>query len=288
MRKIIILLIVSAICISILTSCSLSLGKQNSEVTDLDENTDKISTTETSIIDTDEAVDPIYLEDGAKYVFAFGCLDYLYLGWCQSNGYIPENIDLNSLVNEYVNIFGRTEDANNIALMDYYDIPQNTYISYWNYRRESDAKSNNYDSEAKKQFEQEFKIELAFDDWFSEDVLPADNKTFINPYYKYDDPKSVVIRCADDEIHTSRYYTINGFLVQYVGEDGFNEFKNKYAGTQEFNILNFIKYFDISKEEFDAIYESEDYHSICIPYKSEYLYGTPEMQATYFEKHPIP
>ena len=44
----------------------------------------------------------------------------------------------------------------------------------------------------------------------------------------------------------------------------------------------------LSKEEFDAIYESEDYHSICIPYKSEYLYGTPEMQATYFEKHPIP
>ena len=76
-------------------------------------------------------------------------------------------------------------------------------------------------------------------------------------------------------------------MIQYVGEDSFNEFKKQYSGTEHFNILNFIKYFDISKEEFDSIYESEDYHSICIPYKSEYLYGTSEMQAIYFEKHPI-
>lgn len=60
--------------------------------------------------------------------------------------------------------------------------------------------------------------------------------------------------------YTSSYYKIGDYLIEYVGRENFNEWtlpyyygiKNKYEALP-FNILLFIKHFNISKEElFDA------------------------------------
>lgn len=312
MKKVLLLLCAVVICVSPLASCLVTdemteqMNKHKGvttivEITDKEpENTTGESAEETTdkyegitlsphpgVADLDYDYIEIIYEDYAKRVFVYSCLDHMYLQWCQAKGYIPENINLNLMEDEYVNLFGRTEDGTNIGLMDYYDIPENTYIEYWEARRQGNAEYYNFDPEKIKEFDRDFQIELSFKAWFSHDPIPADSEVFISPYYKYDDPKSVRIICETDTVHTARYYTINGFLIEYVGEDNFNEFKNKFAGTENFNILNFVDYFDITKEEFDAIFSSDDYHAISAAYKSEYVYGTEEMQKLYFEKHPI-
>ena len=221
--------------------------------------------------------------EGKKHVDMFYALDFLFLSWCQQVGYVPSTVDLNQMQENYVVLFGGTEDGNNIAFMDYYGIPDEAYTTYW--KNKQTLASG--DAKAAETFSEEFKIEMNYDAWFSKETIPADRSEFINPSYKYEDPVSVFIRCSTDKYHTDRYYTINGFLIEYVGEDNFDVFKEKYAGTEEFNILNFIKYFSISQEEFDSIYNSKDYHSLSVPYKSEYIYGSKELQDLYFVRHTI-
>lgn len=222
-------------------------------------------------------------EESKKHVDYFYALDYFFLAWCQDSGYVPADVDLNAMQEQYVVLFGGTEDGNNIAFMDYYDIPQSAYKKYWDQRQAEAAK----DLSGAEGLASEYKTELAFDAWFSDETIPADQDIFINPAYKYEDPKSVFIRCPDDNIYTNRFYTINGFLIRYVGEDNFAVFKEKYAGTKDFNILNFIDYFNIEKDDFDAVFSSEKYHSCSLPYKSEYLFGSEEQQNLYLKKHPI-
>ena len=211
--------------------------------------------------------------DRRKHIEYFYSVDYIFLEYCQSLGYFPEDEDLNKLQDEYAVLFGCTEDGNTISFMDYYGIPDSVYIDYWTEKVPGGADPS-------------YEMELNFDAWFSDEVIPSDQEAFISPDYPYDDPKSVFIRCADDEIHTDRYYTINGFLIKYVGEEQFDEFRDEFGGTEKFNILNFIDYFGISKEDFDGVFYAEDYHSISLPYKSEYLYGTEEMQELYLTRHP--
>lgn len=69
--------------------------------------------------------------------------------------------------------------------------------------------------------------------------------------------KSVTIRDPKNITHTNHYFTIDYKLIEYVGKDKFEEFKNKFAGTEDFNIVKFVKYFDISKEEFLEIYKEK-------------------------------
>ncbi len=231
-----------------------------------------------SEINTDAVGGPVYY----KHVDYFDCVDPGFLYWCQLDGkYLPEGTDTEALLNDYIELFDRTEDFHNSGFMDYYGIPSQAYIEYWTLKEEAYVK-NGGDSET---FKFRYATELAFDAWFSSTVIPADQPVFINQeIYTYDDPISVFIRCEEDTLHTNRYYTINGFLVEYVGEEKFQEFKDKYAGTQEFNIISFVDYFDITKEEFDSVFESKDYHDWVLPYHSEYIYGNEEMQKLYFER----
>ncbi len=85
---------------------------------------------------------------------------------------------------------------------------------------------------------------------------------------------------GDDCVHTFTYHTITDELIDYVGEEEYAGFREKYYGTEDFNILQFIEYFDISEEEMEKILtESED---LLPAYKTEYLYGDEEMQREYF------
>lgn len=88
---------------------------------------------------------------------------------------------------------------------------------------------------------------------------------------------------GDDCVHTFTYHTITDELIDYVGETEYAGFREKYYGTEEFNVLQFIEYFDISEEEMEKILaQSED----RLPaYKTEYLYGDEEMQREYFFIH---
>ena len=85
---------------------------------------------------------------------------------------------------------------------------------------------------------------------------------------------------GDDCVHTFTYHTITDELIDYVGETEYAGFREKYYGTEEFNVLQFIEYFDISEEDMEKILEqSED----RLPaYKTEYLYGDEAMQREYF------
>lgn len=277
--RIAVFLLFMSICFSlIMTSCENSSSLDNTAA-NAGSDAETLLTPETLL--NDEGNNSY--EDRVKHIDMFYALDFMFLAWCQKTGYVPSTVDLNQMQGDYVFLFGCTEDGNNIAFMDYYGIPKEAYITYWTRKQElaaGDAKSN-------AEFNEDFKIEMNFDAWFSDDIIPADQPVFINPSYKYNDPVSVFVRCETDEHHTNRYYTINGFLIEYVGKDKFSEFHDKYAGTEDFNILNFIDYFDISREQFDSIYGSENYHSIAVPYKSEYLYGADELKDLYFVRHPI-
>ena len=128
------------------------------------------------------------------------------------------------------------------------------------------------------EFDRSYEMELKFDAWFNFG-LPADQVVFLNLNYKFNDPKSVIFRDPDDTVHTDRYFTINGFLIEFVGYDKYKVFEEKYANTPNYNILFFVNYFNISKEDFKFIFSGENnYHSITKPYKTEYVYGDDDMQ----------
>lgn len=100
------------------------------------------------------------------------------------------------------------------------------------------------------------------------------------------DSGSITIRPENDTIHTDRYFTIHKSLINLVGEERFDEFKQKYGGTEYFNVLNFINYFNISRESFEICMEEQRKTSSYI-YNMDYVYGTEEQQKMYFEKHII-
>lgn len=98
--------------------------------------------------------------------------------------------------------------------------------------------------------------------------------------------------------YTGIYFTIDSRLKDYVGQEKFNEFLDKYREL-DCNIVNFVEYFDISKEEyikiiddyydtirwyFGGIPNNSDYY--IYPYNPDYLYGTEEMREQYFCRHP--
>lgn len=170
----------------------------------------------------------------------------------------------------FILLFGRTEDCNRRFFMDYYGIPKE---DYWNI----------YDKEFIIDNPNSFDINFYNPDiWFSDDYFK--NPLFVQEGKVASEEGSVIIRPEDDTIHTDRYFTICGSLIDFVGEEKFNEFKAKYGGTENFNILNFIKEFNISKEDFKNCTETQLLVTYGV-YNTDYIYGTEEMQKEYFEKH---
>ena len=171
---------------------------------------------------------------------------------------------------KFVDMFGRTEDCNIGFFTDYFGIPKE---DFWTI----------VGSKAS-----DFGIDYAdfynTDRWYADDY--ATNEYFLADDNPAPDSGSVMIRPEGDTIHTDRYFTIHKSLIDLVGEENFNEFREAYAGTADFNVLNFIDYFDISEESFTECMEEVKKTSLYI-YNVNYVYGTEAEQKMYFEKHII-
>lgn len=85
---------------------------------------------------------------------------------------------------------------------------------------------------------------------------------------------------GDSCVHTFTYHTISDEMINCVGADKYEEFKEKYYGTEEFNILNFIEYFSLTKEMVEDALEPSA--GTIQAYKLDYLFGTEDMRKEYF------
>lgn len=176
---------------------------------------------------------------------------------------------------KFGDMFSPTEDFNVRFCFDYFGIPKEMWWDIY----DKDFISKHYKDYEMFKFDEDL--------WFSDTYYMED--IFLVEPGVCPEANSVYIRPEDDDIHTDRYFTIHPSLINYVGEDKFEEFKNKYAGTEDFNILNFIKYFNISKETFSKLTETKapGTGKIYYIYNTEFVYGTEEMQKQYFEKQPL-
>lgn len=103
--------------------------------------------------------------------------------------------------------------------------------------------------------------------------------TFVREEYRCD-YKTEECMPSGDCVHTYTYHTISNELIEYVGDIGYATFKEKYYGTEDFNILNFIEYFEIAKSDMETVLSKS---SDELPaYNINYLYGNDAMQLQYF------
>ena len=125
-----------------------------------------------------------------------------------------------------------------------------------------------------------------WDIWYSENY--SDHEWLLHPDFLAEnqrlgrDRKDVFHRYEPDTVHTNYYYTIPWQFIEAVGADKFSEFEEDFAGTEKFNVLYFLEYFEIDEEEYLQLFP-EKYK----PHNPDYLYGTKEMQDKYFCRHPL-
>ncbi len=81
-------------------------------------------------------------------------------------------------------------------------------------------------------------------------------------------------------VHTSAFHTISDALIDYVGEDAYNSFRDQYAGTEEYNVFNFLSYFYMNIEDIQNALQKEGAEPS--PYTADDLFGTVQMQKAIF------
>ena len=87
--------------------------------------------------------------------------------------------------------------------------------------------------------------------------------------YSADDTEQILPE--DCTVHTEAFHTISDSLIDLVGDDAYKEFRDRYAGTEEFNVLNFLSFFYLDIENVrDAINKDGTYPS---PYTVADLHG---------------
>lgn len=59
-------------------------------------------------------------------------------------------------------------------------------------------------------------------------------------------------------VHTGFYHAIDNRLIKYVGQDKMDKFIEKYGFEEDCNIVNFVKFCGITKEEFEGLIEEYD------------------------------
>ena len=119
--------------------------------------------------------------------------------------------------------------------------------------------------------------------WYSPD--PENAATFICEGYQPPEIDTTMIRCESDKVHRNLYYTIDRKLIEYVTPEKFIEFKDKYAGTEDFNVVNFVKYFNITRlQAMRLFYENTAFVYGPYPYDLNYLYGPEELCERYFSR----
>ncbi|MBQ9543786.1 MAG: hypothetical protein IJV00_01510 [Clostridia bacterium] len=132
-------------------------------------------------------------------------------------------------------------------------------------------------------FIEEYGLCEEVDAWYSAD--PENEEVFLRDGYVKPEIDTVTIRCESDKVHNDRYYTIDRRLINYVTPEKFDGFKEKFAGTKNFNIVNFVKYFGITKDEaIKLFYETTPASYGPYPYDLNYLYGPEKLCEEYFSK----
>ncbi len=247
----------------ILLICLFACGKQTEQLTN-----QYIETSISNSNDVEESQDTVDSEIGGD----FEPCNHIY-NYHQIDGWLLDYVDSfePGLYHKYADLFLKTEDFNRRAFMDYFGIPKEDYWKIYNkdsILAEPDAYNIEYYNP---------------DVWFSDDYYK--DPLFIQASKIAPEENSVTIKPKDDTIHTDRYFTICESLIDYVGEKEFNEFRNKYGGTADFNILKFVDEFDISRDDFEKLTQTHFADFTFSIYNSDYVYGTPEMQKEYFEKH---
>ncbi len=119
------------------------------------------------------------------------------------------------------------------------------------------------------------------------------NEVFYNKYFDAEKCKDLTILPDNSCNHISMYHTIDHRLLEYVGVVNAMEFKDQFGATEDFNIVKFVEYFDIDKEEFKSIIANYSkmsdpnviYLYSPLPYPLEYLYGDESAQKLCFEVH---
>lgn len=87
------------------------------------------------------------------------------------------------------------------------------------------------------------------------------------------------------------YYLIDSLLIEQVGVDEFEKWLEEKEDVDQ-NILDFVEYFGITREIYEDVYRQTCYNQYTgnwsmLPYNTDYLFGTPEMQDEYFKVHPL-
>ena len=176
---------------------------------------------------------------------------------------------------DYIPKFGACGDANIAALAEYYDISKEEYIEFCHAYLEEWGKA----AYGERPYGLELYM-LNWDAWFSEEYW--NHPDFIFSDYDSEKYDCYYTSVPDRNGYTRRYYRIDYALIQYVGEEQFNKWLEEKEDIDQ-NILDFIEYFNITREQYDSVYK--DYFPL--PYNPDYLFGTAEMQDEYFKVHPL-
>lgn len=176
---------------------------------------------------------------------------------------------------DYVPKFGACGDANIAALAEYYDISKEEYKEFCNEYLQKWGRA----PDGEKPYGLEIYM-LNWDAWFSEEYW--EHPDFVFSDYDSERYDCYYTSVPDRGDYTRRYYRIDYALIQYVGEEHFQKWLDEKEDKDQ-NILDFIEYFEITREQYDKLYK--DYFPI--PYNPDYLFGTPEMQDEYFKVHPL-
>ena len=181
-------------------------------------------------------------------------------------------------IDTYINVFWYSEDRNYGALCEYFGISSGSFARAVRLWKEHEATLGLTDE----MFEKEYPELSGWENWFGDYKNAV---VFLADKSREPDLLSVTERCESDSVHTDRYFTIDRRLIQFVGTRSFEQFRAKYAGSEQFNVLKFIDFFEITKDEYISLCENtskfrEDW--ISYPYSPEYLFGDAEKQRVYF------
>lgn len=194
-----------------------------------------------------------------------------------------------SVTDEIVNEFARFDSrftCNPGAFIDYYCIAKEDYIEAMKKYTLSDLKLYGYESLEEFRNSTHMQEYALVDIWYSDNY--SDHEWFLHPDFVAEnerlgrDRKDVLHRYEPDTVHTNYYYTIPWELIEAVGVEAFAEYEEEFAGTENFNVLHFLNYFEIDEEEYSRLFPGRDK-----PHNPEYLYGSQEMQDKYFCRHPL-
>lgn len=172
---------------------------------------------------------------------------------------------------DYVPKFGACGDTNIAAIVEYYGISKEEYIEFCKEYLKERGKAPYGEKPTGLEL-----YMLNWDAWFSEEYWNHPDFWFSD----YDGEKydCYYTSVPDRGDYTRRYYRIDYILIQHVGEENFQKWLDEKEDKDQ-NILDFIEYFEITREQYDELIK--DYFPI--PYNPDYLFGTPEMQEEYFK-----